>query len=415
MPETYSNGRPDAHKKAGAPPWCSLNLDWPFETVIVETETVTSREPNPFEWAVVRLLQEFEDEPPNLAEAAEELGIKDPVFLTETLKRLVESGAIEKQDPEGNLDFSNCRLTSAGQAFLTRQQLSSLAERHGMELCFDVMTGEHITRPPRGCREKPKNPIIPVDQLPERRTNIGLDTARQLAKAQDEPFLTAESKLTDINVQHEQGSVAWRTYEIRLSLDINGTISCLLQGGTESQQQWLDQLDLRHELVEKLLLSSIAQEHVHLLTSAKQHDQWRQSIDRLISPSHVAEGARATLKSAQQQIMVHVYWVSLPEVRNELLQAADRGIHCTLFGQNPQTDEALDSLPESIEVIQTPESPGVHNEIVILVDEFKGLTIDRVELTTPSKRKTEVIVASSLKAARVIELHQELHAWSDGD
>ena len=410
MPETYSNGKHNAHKNADTPPWCSLNLNWPFETVIVETETVTSREPNPFEWAVVRILQDFEDEPPSLAEAAEELGIKDPVFLTETLKSLLESGAIEKQDPDVNLEFSNCRLTAASQAFLTRQHLSCLPERHGMELCFDVMTGEHITRPPRGRRKEPKNPIIPVDQLPERRTNIGLDAARQLAKAQDEPFLTAQSKLTDINVQHEQGSVAWRTYEARLSIDVNGAISCSLQGGTESQQQWLDQLDLRHELIERLLLSSIGQAYLQLLASAKQHEQWRQSVDRLISPSHVAEDARATLKSARQQIMAHVYWLSLPEVRNELLQAADRGIHCTLFGQSPQTDEALDSLPESIEVIQTTESPGVHNEIAILVDESKGLAIDRVELTTPSKRKTEVIVASSLKAARVIELHQELHA-----
>lgn len=410
MPETYSNGKHNAHKNADTPPWCSLNLDWPFETVIVETETVTSREPNPFEWAVVRILQEFEDKPPSLAEAAEELGIKDPVFLTETLKSLLKSGAIEKGDPEGNLEFSNCRLTATGHAFLTRQQLSSLPERHGMELYFDIMTGEHITRPPRGRRKEPKNPVIPVDTLPDRRTNIGLDTARQLAKAQDEPFLTAQSKLTGVNVQHEQGSIAWRTYEIRLSIDVNGAISCLIQGGTESQQQWLDQLDLRHELIERLLLSSIGQTYLQLLASAKQHDPWRQSVDRPISPSHVAEDARATLKSARQQIMAHVYWLSLPEVRNELLRAADRGIHCTLFGQSPQTDEDLDSLPESIEVIQTPESPGMHNEIAILVDEFKGLVIDRVELTSPSKRTTEVIVASSLKAARVIELHHELHA-----
>ena len=410
MPETYSNGKHNARRDSGTPPWCSLNLDWPFETVIVETETVTSREPNPFEWAIVRILQEFEDEPPSLAEAAEELGIKDPVFLTEILKSLIESGAIEKKDTEGNLEFSNCQLTLAGEAFMNQQQLSSLAERHGMELCFDVITGEHIIRPPRGFRAEPKNPIIPIDRLPERRTNIGLDTARKVAKAQDEPFLTAQSKLTDVNVQYEQGSIAWRSYDVSLTIDARGTIHCSLQGGTESQQQWLNHLDLRHERIEKILSSSIAEEHIHLLASAKQHGQWQQYADRLISPLHVVNDAVATVRSARQQIMAHVYWLSLPEVRNEILQATNRGIQCILFGQNSHIADTFDNLPDSVTVIQRPEQAGTHDEIAILTDESKGLAIDRVELATADNRKAEVIVSSSLKVTRVIELQQGLNA-----
>lgn len=408
MPETYSNGRHKIGKDAAIPPWCSLNLDWPFETVVVEAETVTSREPNPLEWAVVTILQTFQEQPPNLAEAAEELGINDPVFFTETLGNLLESGAVEKRDPEGNLDFSNCRLTSAGEAFMSQQQLSSLAERHGIELCFDIVTGEHLMRLPRGCRAEPKNPIIPVEQLPEPRTNIGLDTARKLAKAQDEPFLTAQSKLTNVNVQHEQGSIVWRSYEVRLSIDARGTISCMLRDGTQNQQQWLDQLDLRHEIVERLLSSSVNEPGINLSAPAKKHDQWRRHVDKLISPLHVASDAATTIRSARRQVMAHRYWLSIPEVRNELLRAKDRGVNCTLFGQSPQGNEIIESPPDSMEVIQRPEPAGLHDELMILTDESRGLAIDRVELTTPTDRKIEAILASYLKAIRVTGLQQGL-------
>ena len=159
---------------------------------------------------------------------------KDPIFLTETLGSLLESGAIEKRDTDGRLAFSNCRLTSAGEAFLSSQRSSSLAERHGMEFCFDVVTGEHIVRLPKGCRSEPSNPIIPTEQLPERRTNIGLDTARKLAKTQDEPFLTAQSKLTDVSVQQEQGEIVWRSYEVRLVIDPRGIISCKTIGSHDT-------------------------------------------------------------------------------------------------------------------------------------------------------------------------------------
>jgi hypothetical protein len=408
MPETYSNGNYNTAKDTDTSPWCSFNLDWPYETVIIEAETITSREPNPFEWAIVRILQEFEDAAPTLAEAAEELGIKDPVFLTETLGRLFESGAVEKRDAEGSLDFSNCRLTSGGESFMSQHQSGSLAERHGMEFCFDVVTGEHVIRVPKGCRHEPNNPIISIDQLPERRTNIGLDKARKLAKAQNEPFLTDQSKLIDVNVDHEQGSISWRSFEVRLVIDSQGVISCLLQGGTVSQQQWLDKLDLRHELIERLLSSSIDQPDVHLPAPAKQYGQWQKYVDQLISPLHVTSEAIATVRSARRQIVAHMYWLTLTEVKNELLRATDRGVQCTLFGQSPDIGKTLDGLHDSIDVVQRLEPVKFHDEIAILTDESKGLCIDRIGLTTTANRKTEIIVASSLKTSRTIELRQGL-------
>ena len=66
------------------------------------------------------------------------------MFLVETLKGLSGSGLIKKQDVNGELDFANCRLTEAGQAFLEQGRLSSIPERHGLRLHLDLITGEHI-------------------------------------------------------------------------------------------------------------------------------------------------------------------------------------------------------------------------------------------------------------------------------
>jgi len=408
MQEIYSNGKQNTKKDRDTLPWCSVSLDWPFEMVIAEAEVVVSRDANALEWIIVMILQEFKDQPPTLAEAAEELGIKDPVFLTETLKGLVKSGVAERRDPEGNLKFSNCYLTSAGQAFLAQKLISSVPERHGLRLCLDAITGEHVPRPLQNTLEEPQNPIVSIEKLPPKRTNIGLDKARQLAKAQDEPFLTAQSKLTDVKVQNEEGFFTWLTVKASLSIDGNGILRCALDGATERQQQWLNQLDLKHGVFERLFASSIEQTHLQLLPSAKQNAQWRQSIDRLISPSRIIKDGCAIVKSARQEVMANAYWLSLPEVRNEISRASKRGVRCIVFGQRLQKSDSVDSLPNSIEVLQIGESSGTYNEIALLADGSQGLCIDRVELATQHKRNIEVIAVSSLKASRVIQLHREL-------
>jgi len=408
MQETCSSGKPNAPKNSEALVWDTISLDWPVEQIFVEAQVVTSREPSILEWITVTILQEFEDAPPTSEEAAEKLCIKDPLFITETLKGLLESGAVEQKDPNGKLDLSNCSLTQAGREFLTKRRINSLPEQHGMRLLMDAITGEHLPRPPSRTTEDPQRPVIPPEQLPARRTNIGLDLARQLAKDQNEPFLSPSSQVTDIKVQCEEGSFVWQSIEVLLTIDGAGIIHCTVQAANEQQQQWLDQLDLNHGLFDAAFASALDPAHLHLLSSAKPFSQWRQSIDRLVSAKRISDEACKLVDSARRQIVAHVYWLSLPEVRNQLYLAVDRGARCYVYGQRPHKPEYIDSLPDSVQIIQKDSSPGVHNEIALVTDKAEGLCIDKVKLTTPRKRGIEIIVASLSNALRARQWQREL-------
>jgi hypothetical protein len=409
MPETYSNGERTRQDDSIELPWDSIAFDWPIEIVAVEAEVVVAREPSALEWIVVKILQEFTDQAPTLVEAAEELGMKDPVFLVETLKSLSGSGLIEKQGPNGDHDFANCRLTEAGQAFIEQARLSSIPEQHGLRLHLDLITGEHIRQPPRNTRPEPKNPIIAVNALPARRTTMGLDRARELARDQEEPFLTAGSKITGVTVQYEEGSIAWRPCDVTVSIDSAGFMRCQLLRGTEEQQQWLEQLDLRHDAFARLSSSSASERSAHLLPSTESHGDWWPSIDRLVSPGRVAQEACDLIRSARQEVVAHVYWLTLPEVRHELSVAVTRGVHHTAFGQLSQVAEIRASGLNTERTIYG-GAPGVLAQAAILADGSTGLSIDRVQLRSPRNRESDIIVASSLKPSRVKQLRQELLA-----
>lgn len=413
MQEIYSNGKENTKTNSNKLPWCSVKVDWPYEVVTAQAEVATSRQPNVFEWIVVRILQEFAGQPPTLAEAAEELGIKDPVFLTETLQGLIENGVVEKQNPDGGVDFSNYSLTSAGQMFLDQQKVNNLPERHGLELLFDAITTEHIVRQPANTFQLLQNPIIASDKLAARRTNIGLDTARRFARAQDEPYLSAQSKMTDIKVLYDLGSIIWLAREAALSIDSSGTLHCTLIGATEEQQQWLNRLDLTHNIFTELFATSIGQSYRDALPT-KQFPQWHQATDDLIAPSLINKEAADVVTSAKEELFLNAYWLSIPEVRSKVLHAANRGVRCIIYGQVSQMADDLGDLAGSVEIIEQNESSQKTSKIVLAADGSRAVSIDRVQLHGTLKQQVEIIVASFLKKSDALRLQQELSAKPAG-
>jgi hypothetical protein len=412
MPETYSNGDRTRQDHAAELPWDSIQFDWPIEILVAEAEIAVSRQASALEWVVVRMLQEFTDEAPTLAEAAEKLGMKDPVFLAETLKSLSASGLIEKHDTHGELDLANSRLTETGQAFLEQGRLSSIPERHGLRLHLDLVTDEHIRQPPRHLRHEPKNPILAAEALPARRTTIGLDRARELAKDQEEPFLTPEAKVTGVTVQHEEGSVMWRPCDATVSIDGTRVIRCQLLRSTEPQQQWLAQLDLRHDAFAKLFLASASERSASLLMPATSYDNWWSSIDRLVSPGRVVQEACDLIRSAQQEVIAHAYWLTVPEVTHELSVATARGTRDIIFAHQSQAAEVMTALSDAGQVLYG-VNPEPHGQAALLSDGTRGIAINRVQLRSPGNRELDVIVASSLRPLRVRQLRQELPATAD--
>jgi len=224
-------------------------IDWPVEMVYAEAWILPFDRYNPLEQAVLQILERFRDHLPSLKDAAEKLGIMDPVFIEAILHQMIEKGILEKTDTSSPLNFAGCRINTS---FSQRENKSPAIEKHGVQFCFDAVTSEHIPVPPEAFTDCPTNPVIEPKKLPAHRTHLGLDKARQLAEKQREPFMSESAGLIELTVLPERGKYLWQTLPVTCSTQHDGSLRCQIEQESEQQQEWLDQLDTKHPLFRKL-------------------------------------------------------------------------------------------------------------------------------------------------------------------
>jgi len=229
-------------------------IDWPYELVYAEACIMPFGRYNPLEQALLQILDKFRDHLPSLKDTAEKLGIMDPTFIEAALRQMIEKGLLEKTDTSGPLNFANCRInTSLSQG----DNKSPAIEKHGVQFCFDAVTSEHISVPPEGLTNCPTNPVIEPKKLPVNRTHLGLDKARQLAEKQNEPFMSESAGLIELTVLPERGKYLWQTLPVTCFTQPDGSLRCQIECESEQQQAWLDQLDTKHPLFQKLQIKSM--------------------------------------------------------------------------------------------------------------------------------------------------------------
>jgi len=226
----------------------NATIDWPYELVYAELMILPLSKYNPLEQTIIQIFEKFRGQMPSLKEAAERLGIMDPVFIEAVLHQMVKKGLLEKNDNSTTLDFSNCRLNTS---FSQSGNKSPAIETHGVEFCFDAVTSEHITIAPDILINRPQNPVIKPEQLPDKRTHLGLDKARQLAEKQKEPFMAESAGLIDLNVLPDRGKYFWQSMTVICFPQADGTLKCKMVQASQQQQEWLDQLDKKHFLFKK--------------------------------------------------------------------------------------------------------------------------------------------------------------------
>src|SRR5690606_4016807 len=101
------------------------------------------------EWVVLRVVEAFGDEVPDLEEVAEELGIADPAFLLDTLRDVVRLRALEPRAEEGSRErLPDLRFTAMGRELFRKGQIEAEPAEHGLELYFDALTDEARRAPP---------------------------------------------------------------------------------------------------------------------------------------------------------------------------------------------------------------------------------------------------------------------------
>ena len=237
----------------------TATVDWPYEMVHAVAKVQPLRQSNPLERVILQILREFRKNPPSLKEAANELGIMEPVFFEVTLGKMVEKGILEKINSAGPFDFTNCRIqpNSSGE-----NNKSPIIENPGVRFCFDAVTSAHIPHPPASLKDHPENPVIEPNQLAAKRTHLGLDKARQWAINQQEPFMSESCRMIEITVSPEQGKYVWQPLPITCYRTNDGSLHCRSEQATEQQQQWLDRLGANDPLFQKLKIQNSAKNPV---------------------------------------------------------------------------------------------------------------------------------------------------------
>lgn len=386
--------------------WCSRKYNWPYEIVSTIAQVTTNQQQHIFEWAVLRIMETFAGNLPTLEQAANELGFKDPVFLVDALERLIESGVVEQIDPGGLLELQNCRLTNLAGA--QGSPSGSEPERHGLRLCFDALTGDYITPVPTSTHNEPEQPLLPAENLPALRAEIGLHTARQIAEAQNEQFLADGARITNVEVLTDQGYYTWEPLETVLGINSEGTMHCTITNGTENQQQWLDSLDLKLPDFDQLLnISALGQDKLPH-QPAVNYDKWFFSIDSLVDPDALNKEVSQLLDTAQSQIFLHAYCFVLPGVSNAVIAACKKGVLCIIFGRRHQLDALPGQLKGLIKTHELNESTDLLHEVSLLIDGEKGLAVDKVQLKRPRGRRIQAFLAARLINSQVQAISKTL-------
>jgi hypothetical protein len=233
-----SSTKPDGQTSQTSSP--DETFEWPVEVVVCQIEVVIPRDLTALEWVLERILDEFREEPPTLAEAAEELGLGDTVMLGDSLRGLIEMGSAESRVPGHRPeDLPQVRLTSNGQKTLIAGRITPLPAHHGLELYFDALTGEHIPRRPQDVRHEPQRPIVPIAELPPLRESIGLDRVRELSAARGEPYHRGESQIRRIEIDPLKGRFVWAPVRIATGNKEDGRFEVTVEGLGSQQTDWL--------------------------------------------------------------------------------------------------------------------------------------------------------------------------------
>lgn len=378
---------PDEADDASILPWCTQTVDWPYELVVVQVEVVVPRALTALEWALSRVLEEFEDDPATLVETATELGVKDPVVLVETLQVLVELGAAEPRDGRAPVDLSDFRLTGQGKKLLATGQIAGLPERHGLHLVFDALTGEHLRDRLSGTSTKPEAPIVAPESLPERVQVLGLDRVRRLAREQAEQFQLSEAHIQQSTVCYREGGRRWRTMRVDLALDAQDVLHARLHSSSAAQQAYLDQSDSRLELFARLSRASTgAWRNGHCVPHVPiTPKDWVGLAEEPVDPSQTAKKACALVRTAREEVIAQAGWLDAPDFKDQFDQADRRGVRCFIC--------AADASGPPLAVV---------------ADRRRGLRVDTVRAQTRAGKPLNLELAATVIPSQLPALRQEL-------
>lgn len=388
------------------PSWWEFSLDWPVEYVPCELEVVEPRRLTALEWAVLKMLEAFEDSPPSIQEAVEELGLGEPQFLEGTLHALLALGALTPRPGiEAPKGLEEVLFTERGLELFRKGQVDGEPSHPGCVLHFDTLTDEAIAPPSRS--GTPKRPVIDASSLPPIREEVGLDRVRAIVQqfgpsiGGKDAFIRSSQVLAPAAALAQRSGHHWVSHSIGLTVTSHGKLALRTPSLTPGQRLWLTQQELTRWIEPPRAVTGSWTEVPAFRRSRAPLSEWQKTVDRLLPIPTVSQEAQRLIGAARREVLLHAAWVAAPGVEEALSAAARRGVAVYVLGA-PST-----RLVEWSTALQ--RRPGFIVEAVssqlaaaaLVVDGSDALLLDEVqaEVEESNRHAFEVAGATRTHAA----------------
>jgi hypothetical protein len=314
-------------------PWWELTLDWPVEHVPCQLVVVEPRRLTALEWALLRVLEEFGDEPPPLQEIVEELGLGEPRFLVDTLRSLLTLEALTpRPGVTESSQLGDTLFTERGRELFRKGQIDGKPQTQGHALCFDPFTDESFPLPEK-VLAGPRCPVVPPGALSAPREDLGLDRVRSIVRRFGIPVGGADAWIRSARI-FPQGEVPsglrsghhWVGHPVALVPTEDGRFHLRTPTLTAEQRKWL--LGRRFDSWADGSRATTVSWTPHRSFRRNRHPfmVWRETVEQIVPVSQVSAEALRLVASARREVLLHAAWAAAPGMQKALLEAAERGV-----------------------------------------------------------------------------------------
>lgn len=357
--------------------WRRVRLGWPVERVPLMVEVVHPRKLTALEWVVLRVVDAFGGDVPDLNEVAEELGIADPVFLSDTLRDVVRLRALAPREGDDPTDLSGLEFTSTGRELYQRGQIEGDPAEHGLDLFFDALTDEARAEP-KGLQHQADNPFPAHALPPEARSAVGLDRAREIIGRLHAELLRGDGEVRSARLRpNAWPNVLWAPVEVDVVLTAEGHLLPMSPGLSPAAQQVLRDSELDDTIAPRGGVTA-EWEPVARCRSDLTHEAWRSLASRTLSHGEGDAEMLGLLRGAAEEVLVHAGWYGRPGVAERVDALVRAGARVAVLG-HPETAVArLQELPKpGLLTFVASEKPL---PAAVVVDGRAGLMVDNVLL-----------------------------------
>lgn len=388
-------------------PLFEWTLWWPVERVHLQVEIVEPRKLTALEWALLRVMDAFRDDPPPLAEVALELGLDDPSFLQDTLREVVRLRALAPLEGACT-DLSDLRFTELGERLYRKGQIEAEPSTHGVAFTIDALTDEDLAEPAELELAPPSRFL--EDQVGEPRDTLGLDRVRAAMRRFRTDILKGDAEVRAVRGVNEAGhldepSLEWRPVPIRAHLSPEGELTLEPVGLTRKAKELLLSRDLREDgvLPARPVSEGWGRTIPDRRATGAGFAQLRRRILDWVPAAAAAERACRLVREARAEVVLHACWGAAEGLDEELQSAVRRGLRVLVVGAG-QTGIFAWEEPRGLGLQVQVESALVG---ALVVDGARGLALDDVSLNLDG-RPVGVELAATLREASAAEHRAEL-------